>query len=182
MHPLHNFGHKKITRIVQVTEILRQKWDSLRMILTEIVFAAVQLVSIDWNVGVMCELGQRNTTFEHLHCLVTFQMSSEVNDHRRPSYLPWVTKFAFCDFHFLSFLHFLEVLRSFIEFIFTQACSECLLTVSDVSQGHWPTLHLGNFSEEESLLQESSGMFPSGMSFVAIIRSRCSITHYSVQN
>ena len=58
------------------------------MILTDLVFAAVQLVSIDWNRGVMLELGQKNTTFELLHRLVTFQRSSEVIDPRRPPYLP----------------------------------------------------------------------------------------------
>ena len=58
------FGKKKITRSVQAMEILRHKWNSLQMILTEIVFAAVQLVSIDWNGEVMLGLGQKNTTFE----------------------------------------------------------------------------------------------------------------------
>ena len=59
-------GGKKITSSVQVTEIFRRKWNSLRMIPTEVVFAAVQLVSIDGNGGVMFVLGQKNTTFEPL--------------------------------------------------------------------------------------------------------------------
>ena len=67
------------------------------MILIEIVYAAVQLVSIDWNVGVMNELGQRNTTFELLHYFVTFQRSSEVTNPKEPPYFPQVTKFAFCE-------------------------------------------------------------------------------------
>ena len=58
----------------------------------------------------MCDLGQKNATFNLLHCLVTFQRSPEVTDPRIP---PLIKSDQIC------MLSFFEVLISVMGFIFT---------------------------------------------------------------
>ena len=85
------FG-KKLTGLGQVTELSRHKWNNLPMIphQNRLCSSLTCCHWLEWNGDVMCELGQKNATYELLHCLLTSQKWSEVTDPRRPpSYPHW---------------------------------------------------------------------------------------------
>ena len=57
---------------------------SLRLLFTEIVFSVTQLAAIDWNGDIMRYLGQKMTTSNPRHYILTFRRSSEVTALGRP--------------------------------------------------------------------------------------------------
>ena len=85
------------TRSGQVTELWRHKRRSLRPIFQRNGASAAELDAIDWLGDIMSHSGQKMTTSDLWHCILTFQMSSDVNDLGWPvdtSYSVWIGGFG----------------------------------------------------------------------------------------